>query len=145
MDITVNVLDLEGVEGALRDAGPKLAKRALRAGLNAGADTMVAAVKALAPVLKEGTPQREPGELRDSIHSKIKLSAKEEKGYALIGPEYKKEDGSQSPGLYGLFVEFGSVHGDKQPFMRPGFDESNRAALDAFTAVMRQGVDSLKS
>jgi HK97 gp10 family phage protein len=144
MNITVNIEGLKGVEEALAQAGPKIAKRALRKGLNAGADAFIAAAKAKAPVLKKGTPQRRPGELRDSITKKVKLSPKEESGTVIIGPEYKKADGKQSPGVYGFLVEFG-LHGPTQPFMRPGFDEANKAALDAFTEEMRAGVDSLKS
>ena len=144
MNISVNVEGLKGVEDALAQAGPKIARRALRKGLNAGADAFIAAAKALAPVLKKGTPQRRSGELRDSITKKTKLSAKEESGTVIIGPEYKKEDGKQSPGVYGLLVEYG-LHGPTQPFMRPGFDEANQAALNAFTEEIKAGVDSLKS
>jgi HK97 gp10 family phage protein len=144
MNITVNVEGLKGVEDALAQAGPKLAKQAMRKGLNAGADVLLAAAKAKAPVMKKGTPQRHPGELRDSMIKKVKLSPKEESGVATIGPEYKSEDGKQSPGVWGFLVEFG-LHGPTQPFMRPGFDEANKAALDAFTEEMRAGVDSLKS
>ena len=38
MDITVEVQGLKGVEDALAQAGPKLAKRALRKALKAGGD-----------------------------------------------------------------------------------------------------------
>jgi HK97 gp10 family phage protein len=144
MNITVNVAGLKGVEDALAQAGPKLAKRALRKGLDVAGDIFVDAAKAHAPVMKKGTPQRRPGELRDSIKKKTKLSAKQESGTTIVGPEYKKEDGKQSPGVWGFLVEYG-LHGPTQPFMRPGFDEANKAALDAFTAEMRAGVDSIKS
>lgn len=144
MNVTVNVEGLKGVEDALAQAGPKIAKRALRKGLNAAGDIFVDAAKAKAPVLKKGTKQRRPGELRDSITKKVKLSPKEESGTVIVGPEYKKEDGDQSPGVYGLFPEFG-INGPTQPYMRPGFDEAHDAALAAFTEEMRAGVDSLKS
>jgi HK97 gp10 family phage protein len=144
MNITVNIEGLKGVEDALAQAGPKIANRALRKGLNAAGDVFVDAVKAHAPVMKKGTPQRRQGELRDSITKKTKLSAKEESGTTIVGPEYKKADGVQSPGVWGFMVELG-LHGPMQPFMRPGFDEANKAALDAFTTEMRAGVDSLKS
>ncbi len=144
MDIKIDVRGLQGVEDALSEAGPKIAKAALRKGLVAGGQVLVDAVKALTPVAKEGTPQRQPGELRDSMTMKTKLSAKEEKGYTVIGAEYKKEDGNQSPGVYDKFVEFGSIHGAAQPHMRPGFDSAKQQALDKFTEVMREGVNSLK-
>jgi HK97 gp10 family phage protein len=144
MDFKVNVTGLKGVEDALAQAGPKIARRVIRKGLNAGADVMLEAVKSLTPVLKEGTPQRQPGELRDSMAKKVTLSAKEQSGTAIIGAEYKKEDGNKSPGVYNTDVEFGSIHGKAQPHMRPGFDESKERALDAFAQVAREGVDSLK-
>jgi hypothetical protein len=145
MDFKVDVKGLKGVEDALASAGPKIARKVIRKGLNAASDVVLEAVKALTPVLTVGTPQRRPGELRDAMTKKIKLSAKEESGYAIIGAEYKKADGNQSPGVYDPDVEFGSVHNPvPKPHMRPGFDESKTRALDAFTQVAREGVDSLK-
>jgi HK97 gp10 family phage protein len=145
MDIKVDVKGLQGVEDALAQAGPKIAKRALRKGLIVGGQVLLDAVKGLTPVAVEGTPQAKPGELRDAMAMKIKLSAKEQAGYAVIGAEYKKEDGNQSPGVYDPDVEFGSVHNPvPKPHMRPGFDQAKGAALDKFTEVMREGVDSLK-
>lgn len=144
MELKVEVQGLKGIEDALAEAGPKLAKRALRKGLVAGGEVFVEAVKALTPVATEGTPQRRPGELRDAMTMKVKLSPKQEAGTVFVGAEYKKEDGDQSPGVYDRFVEFGSVHNPKPiAHMRPGFDEAKGRALDAFTEVMREGVDSL--
>jgi HK97 gp10 family phage protein len=143
MDITVNVEGLKGLEDALAEAGPKFARKAVRKGLNAAGDVMLEAVKARTPVAKEGTPQRRPGELRDAMTKKIKMKPKEEAGYVIIGAEYKKADGNQSPGVYDKFVEFGSVHNIAKPHMRPGFDEAKDAALAAFVAVAKEGVESL--
>ena len=143
MDITVEVQGLKGVEDALAQAGPKLAKRALRRALKAGGDRMVAGAKSRAPLLKVATKRRQPGELRDSIGMKIALSAKQESGTVTIGPLKDKSKGKDSPGTWGMFVEFGSVHGAAQPFMRPGFDSSSKAALEAFTEVIREGVETL--
>ena len=143
MELTVQVLGLKGVEDALAQAGPKLAKRALRKALRAGGEVMVDAAKGRAPVLKQGTPQRKPGELRDSIGMVVKLSPTKESGTVRIGPLRDKAKGKNSPGIWGSFVEFGSVHGAAQPFMRPGFDSSKEAALDKFTEVIRAGVETL--
>jgi HK97 gp10 family phage protein len=144
MDIKVEVQGLKGLEDALAEAGPKIARKVVRQGLMAAADVVLGAVKARTPVLQKGTPQRRPGELRDAMTKKIRMSPKEESGEVVIGAEYKKADGSQSPGVYDKFVEFGSVHNVAKPHMRPGFDESKQAALDAFTQIAREGVDSLK-
>ena len=143
MDITVEVQGLKGVEDALAQAGPKLAKHSLRKALKAGGDLMVASAKSRAPLLKVATKRRQPGELRDSIGMKIALSAKQERGTVTIGPLKDKAKGKDSPGTWGMYVEFGSVHGAAQPFMRPGFDTASQAALDAFTEVIREGVETL--
>lgn len=145
MEVAVSVQGLQGLEDALSNLGPKLAKRVLRQGLTAGGQVLLDAVKDLTPIAKEGTPQREPGELRDAMKMKLKLSAKEQSGTVVIGAEYKKEDGAQSPGVYNTFVEFGSIHGRAQPHMRPGFDRAKERALDAFVKVTREGVNSLAS
>ena len=139
MDIRVEVQGLKGVEDALAQAGPKLAKRALRKALKAGGDLMVAGAKSRAPLLKVATKRRQPGELRDSIGMKISLSPKQESGKVSVGPLKDKSKGKDSPGTWGMFVEFGSV----QPFMRPGFDSSSQAALEAYTEVIREGVETL--
>jgi HK97 gp10 family phage protein len=143
MEITVEVQGLKGVEAALEDAGPKLAKRALRKALRAGGQLMVDAAKARAPLLKEATKRRKPGDLRDSIGMKVALSAKQESGTVSVGPMRDRSKGKDSPGIWGMFVEFGSVHGAAQPFMRPGFDYSSQPALEAFTEVIREGVETL--
>lgn len=144
MDVTVSVQGLQGLEDALSNLGPKLARRVVRRGLTAGGQVFLDAVKELTPVAKQGTPQRQPGELRDAMAMKLKLSAKEESGTVVIGAEYKKEDGNQSPGVYNTDVEFGSIHGPAQPHMRPGFDRAKERALEAFVTVTREGVNSLK-
>ena len=144
MDVTVNIEGLKGVEDALAQAGPKLAKRALRKALAAGGQIFVDAAKNRAPVLKEPSPHRQPGELRDAMTMTVKLSGKEESGVVLVGPEYKKSDGNQSPAVYGIFEEFGSIHNQPQRYMSSAFDEAAQRAQEAFTQVIREGVDSLK-
>ena len=104
---------------------------------------MVAGAKSRAPLLKVATKRRQPGELRDSIGMKISLSPKQESGKVSVGPLKDKSKGKDSPGTWGMFVEFGSVHGAAQPFMRPGFDSASQAALEAFTEVIREGVETL--
>ncbi len=142
MEITVQIQGLQGVEDALAQAGPKLAKASLRKALKAGAEIFTEETKTRAPVLAEATPRRKPGELRDSIDMRIDLSPKQEAGTVRIGPKYEGER-KDSPGLYGMFVEFGSIHGAAQPFMRPGFDSGKEQALESFTEEMKAGVETL--
>jgi len=143
MDLKVNIEGLRGVEEALQEAGPKLAKKYLRKALLAGGEVFQQAARDRAPVLKEATTQRQPGELRDSIDVRITLSAKEESGTAHVGPRREKGGGSDQPGVWGMFEEFGSIHGAAQPYMRPAFDEAGTRAQEAFTEVLKAGLESL--
>jgi len=143
MDITVKVEGLKGVEDALADLGPKLARSALRKGLSEAAKPMVAKAKALAPVDNGKVPGSKPGELRDSIGAVVQTK-KDGSAKAIIGPRYNKADGNQSPGVYGKFVEFGSVHNPvPSPFLRASFDGSNKEALDKFVDVVRAALPGL--
>lgn len=144
MDVKVKIQGLENLREALQEAGPKLAKRCVRKGLKAGGQIFVDAAKAHAPILQKGTPQRRPGELRDSIDMNIKLSSKEDKGTAHIGPKIDKGKGSEQPGVWGMFVEFGSIHGAAQPYLRSAFAEAGERALEVFAETMREGVATLK-
>jgi HK97 gp10 family phage protein len=143
IEVTVQIVGLKGVEEALSQAGPKLAKRAMRKALEAGGKVFVARAKERAPILKKQTPHRKPGDLRDAIMQDIKLSPKQEFGRARVGLKHDKEKGNQSPGVYGLFVEFGTRHMAAQPYMRPAYDEAKDTAESVFTEEIRKGVDSL--
>jgi len=143
MQITVNISGLQGVEDALHDAGPKLAKAALRKGLRAGADIFIADAKSRAPILKKPHPHRNPGDLKDSIGAVIKMSPKQEYGTVHVGPKRERGKGSEQPGVYGMFVEFGTDDAAAQPFMRPAFDSKHQQAQEAFTAEMKAGVEAL--
>ena len=143
MELTVEIVGLKGVEDALSQAGPKLAKRALRKALVAGADLFEAAAKKNAPILARASPNRRPGELRDAIDLTVKLSGKQESGVARIGIRRGKGNGSQSPAVWGSLVEFGSIHGAAQPFMRPAFEQAKTRAQEVFTDEIRKGVETL--
>ena len=145
VEVTVKIEGLREVEEALAQAGPKLAKRAMRKALKAGGDVFLQRAKERAPILKKATPQRQPGELRDAITEVVTLSPKEESGRARVALKHDKSKGIQSPGVYGLFVEFGSVHNTAQPYMRPGYDAGKQEAERVFTEEIKNGVESLKS
>ena len=143
MKVKVEIIGLKGVEDALSQAGPKLAKRALRKALVAGADSFETAAKKNAPVLAKASPNRRPGELRDAIDKTVKLSGKQESGIARVGIRRGKGKGSQSPSVWGSFVEFGSIHGAAQPFMRPAFEQAKTRAQAVFTDEIKKGVETL--
>lgn len=144
METSVQISGLKGIEDALSSAGPKLARRALRKALKAAAQPLLDAAKAKAPVLPKATPDRQPGELRDSIDVEINLSGKQASGTAKIGPTYDKAKGQDSPGVYGRFVELGSIHNPHpEPFMRTAFDGVSEQALEKFTEVLSETVKTL--
>ena len=143
MKMTVEIEGLKGVEDALSQAGPKLAKRALRKALVAGAELFEAAAKKNSPVLAKATGSRQPGELRDAIDMNVKLSGTQESGIARVGIRRGKEKGADSPVVWGSFVEFGSVHGAAQPFMRPAFEQAKNRAQEVFTDEIKKGVETL--
>jgi HK97 gp10 family phage protein len=144
IEVTVKIEGLQEVEEALSQAGPKLARAAMRKALKRGGDVFLARAKQRAPILKKATPQRQPGELRDAITEVVKLTPKQEAGRARIGLKHDPAKGNQSPGVYGLFVEFGSVHNTAQPYMRPAYDSARQEAADVFAEEIRRGVESLK-
>lgn len=139
MDVVVNIQGLKEIEDALAAAGPKLARSAVRKALHAGGQVFLNRAKTLAPVLATATPQRKPGELRDAIAEVDRMDARKQRGRARIGLKYGKK-GSQDPGVYGLFVEFGTKNMAAQPYMRPAYDEAKQEAESVFTAEIRAGV-----
>ena len=143
MDVTVKVEGLKEIEDALAKAGPNLARSAVRKALDAGADVFLKEAKLRAPLLKKPTANRQPGELRDAIAEVTTTNAKNQTGRGRVGLKYDGKRGSQSPGVYGLFVEFGTHKMKAQPYMRPAYDSAQKRAESVFTAEMRAGVEKL--
>jgi HK97 gp10 family phage protein len=73
----------------------------------------------------------------------VKLSSKQESGVARVGIRRGKEKGSQSPAVWGSLVEFGSIHGAAQPFMRPAFEQAKTRAQEVFTDEISKAVETL--
>lgn len=142
MDFAVKIEGLQGIEDALAKAGPKLARSAVRKGLDKGGKVFLGRAKTLVPVLQKGTPQRQPGELRDAIAEVVTTNPRKQSGRARVGLKYSKK-GSQDPGVYGLFVEFGTAKMPARPYMRPAYDEARAEAQRVFTEELRAGVADL--
>jgi HK97 gp10 family phage protein len=111
-------VNLNGVEEELIALGPRIAKRLLRRSLRAVGQSMIDAIKPGVPV--------DSGALKDSITMKVRTNPREDAGSVIVGPEYTSL-GSQDPGVYAMFVEFGvkSRPGyPVRPFMRNAFDSN---------------------
>lgn len=146
MDTTVKIEGLKEIEDALAAAGPKLARGAVRKALKAGGTVFLNRAKALAPILTEATPRRRPGELRDAIAEVEKMNPRLQTGRSRVGLKYDKKakKGTEDPGVYGLFVEFGTKKMAAHPYMRPAYDEAKKEAESVFTAEIRAGVLELQ-
>jgi HK97 gp10 family phage protein len=141
--VTVQVRGLKQVQEALGAAGPALMRSAVLRALDAGAEVFLEGAKARCPVLAEATPHRQPGELRDAIAEVTTIDVRRETGRARVGLKYTNK-GTEDPGVYGLFVEFGTRHMAAQPFMRPAYDAGRDEAISVFAEEIRQGVSELK-
>lgn len=138
--VTVKV-DLHNVEEDLITLGPRIAKRVFRRLLNTLGKLWVEDVKSHVPVLT--------GELRDSIDFKVVTSPKNDFASLEVGPTYdskaskKSGDTSQSPGVYGMFVEFGlkTKEYPKQPYMRPTFDTTAEQMVELFADGLREELE----
>lgn len=143
MDVKVKIEGLKEIEDALAAAGPKLARGAVRKALKAGGAVFLSRAKSLAPILADPTANRKPGELRDAIAEVDRMDARRQFGRARVGLKYSKK-GSQDPGVYGMFVEFGTKKMTARPYMRPAYDAGKAEAESVFTAEIRAGVEELR-
>ena len=133
-NLIVKVDGLEQVQTALVKAGPTLVRAVLHDALEAGGKVFMDRAKALAPVLAQPTAHRQPGELRDAIAEVTHVDQRQQRGLARVGLKYDKTEkqGTESPAVWGLFVEFGTQHMAAHPYMRPAYDEGWPDALAAF-------------
>lgn len=151
--VTVKV-DLHGLEEDLLTLAPRIAKRLFRRALRAVGEAWAEMAKSHVPVGNPLTAHKKdynPGALRDSIGYQIKTSSKSDTGTVQVGPMYDSKgqaegsnNTSQSPGVYGMFVEFGlkTTTYPKQPFMRPTFDVSAERIIQLFADNLRDDLEA---
>jgi HK97 gp10 family phage protein len=137
-NVTAKITGLDEVKRNLEKIGQDLSSKVLRHSLQAGVNVLGVAVQ-------ERTPKN-TGLLAASVGTVVSLSAKEGGGVAVVG------FGDQ--GHVARLVEFGHrmvTHAGKtvgqvpmHPFIRPAFDASAPAAVEAFTETMRSEVAAMK-
>jgi HK97 gp10 family phage protein len=135
-------VNLNGLGEKLQDIGPKLARKSLRKAVSKVGDYWVKDMQSRVPV--------DTGNLRDSINKKVSTSKRgnDISARVSVGPTYdtkdKNRDGtSQKPGVYGMFVEFGTQHSAAQPYARPCFDTTADKVVQLFADVLRDDLDSV--
>lgn len=142
--VTVQVQGLAEVDAKLHKLANKLADRSLRKAVEAGLVVMADAVR-------DRTPEK-TGLLKSSVGGRVATSQKQG---ALVGVV-----GFGNEGYVARLVEFGHRvrakakngkskksgavvgHVPAHPFMRPAFDESKDAAVEAFTETIKSEVES---
>lgn len=158
--ITVEVRGLAQLGRALQSIPAVLATRVMREALHAAGDVMAAAAEATAPVLS--------GELKSDIIVKVHVSGGLDSNYVLVGPGYDRGslrvrgvrrnrrgaleadvDTTDSPGIYGGFVEeghaieFGNGEVPPHPWLRPAFEASKEEAVEVFATYVRAGLEAI--
>jgi HK97 gp10 family phage protein len=141
MDVTATI-DFTDVVAKLNEIGPKLARQALRKAVRASGDMWVEEMKGRVPV--------DTGNLRDSIRAKVRtkklsggVEAKVSVGPAFGTVDRKPGDGSQQPGVYGMFVELGTEKMVPRPYMRPTFDTTKDKAVEVFADTLRDELEDI--
>jgi HK97 gp10 family phage protein len=130
-DDIVTLDGLEEIEQKLKALGPKLATKALKDALMAGGEVFQAAIEARAPYGPHWfkfTHEVVYGALRQSIDIKTEMMVLEDGGMVRVGPDRRV--------FWAKFAEFGTCREAAVPFIRPAFEESKMAALEAFCNTM---------
>ena len=140
--ISVTFEGLTDVEKALTEASPKLARRSLRNALKTG-------ITVIQDAIDERTPVK-TGELKENLQSSVSINKDLKGGRATVNFGDK--------GYIARFVELGHkivVGGSKKngkhigdvaphPFMRPAYEESAEAAIEAFAESLSAGLTDLE-
>jgi len=138
MTVTVKIEGLSELKTAIEQLPKATGKSVMQKVLMARAKTIAAAAKSLVPV--------ESGELRDSIVASTRLS-KSQAREAKEAASYVEVYAGAGPLPHAHLVEFGSVHNQPQPYMRPAWDNHKGALLDAIKedlwSEIQKAVDKL--
>lgn len=107
-----------------------------RAAVNAGAQVIKKRAQQKVPISDPmDTPEVPPGYLRDSIIVRRQRRTRKTAEYAVTvrsrGKKVKLRKDGLSPYQLGVLNEFGTVKQGPKPWMRPAFEESKSAALEA--------------
>jgi HK97 gp10 family phage protein len=135
-------VNLNGIAEKLLDIEPKITRNLLRSALKAVGTMWVEAIKSKVPV--------HLGDLKESITSVVRTRKGKKNSDGLPTGEVQagpgmipRSDGktdSVGPGIYGMFVEFGTKAFKQEPYLRPVFDSSVEQAIDIFAETMKAGL-----
>jgi HK97 gp10 family phage protein len=141
--VEVQVTGLKELNDRLLALPDRLAKNALRAAVNAAAQTIRKEAKLRAP--------KQTGTLKRALYAKQirERSGIDKQTYfvsvrtgAKRGKDGKKDDSQDA--YYWKFVEFGTVNMAAKPFLRPAFEAKKRDAVVAMAAKLRQRIEKVQ-
>ena len=148
--ITFNIEGLADLDRRLREFGPKIAANGLRAANYAGAAVMRDAVKQTVPV-RTGQLQanirifKRQGPKNVVTHSvgargkRLKYAnTAENRRKRRVGKRYTVDTRNS---MVARFLEFGTSKMSARPFMRPAFERSVQATIEAVRARMAKAVE----
>lgn len=144
----VEVQGLKELADALRALPKELASKSggpLAKGLRAAANVIKNEAKHRAPVLRNKTPYRKPGTVRDAIRvrrDRIQAPGATETFEVYVKQAKGGSRGTFSPDdpFYWRFLEFGTKKMAARPFMRPAFEAKKDEALNTFETVLAAAI-----
>lgn len=136
-DLTIKVDGLQDLERKLLSYGDRLAKNGLRASVAAGARVVLKEARANVPV--------DTGTLKRSLYMKqIREESTNTVQTYFVGARFgKAEQKKNRDAFYFPFVEFGTEKMPAQPFMRPAFESTKEAAIEAIKNKLAERVEKL--
>lgn len=140
--ISVEVEGLDQFAEKLDKLPFKTAQNIMRPALQASGEVFQQAAQSFAPVASQPSHlESTPGELRNSIISKVRLGKDLDSNTVKIGPNYDRakysgKNRTHSPGICGMFVEFGTAKMTARPFLRPAFEAAKETAVEVFGKVV---------
>lgn len=149
----MKVRGLEGLDKALAAMGRDLGFKALRSGLMAASKPMLLAATISASTT--GIKGRDSGAIAAAMGRQVK-KASNRVTVLKIGPKNKSKKAlaiwnaknpSKTPAkrlTHFHLVEFGSVHGGAQPFMRPAFDATKAIVVLKFAKEVRKAIERIR-
>ena len=132
---TKNLIGFAEMAKRLRDLGPKVGRKHLRAATSKGAAVIKKKARELAPV--------DTGEMRKDIQQKREKTAGDHIAsfsvYTRSGKRSRlsgKARNVDKDSFYWKFQEFGTAKMPAQPFMRPAFESEKENAVDEIGAEL---------
>jgi len=131
MKTSIDTTGLDQLQRMLKMMPDRVDKRLIRSGLRKSARPLISAARANV-IKRSGNLARSIGSMTGgqrsslgNISFKQKSALKADKMAIYVGPRAGKSAGKYD-GWYGAFVEFGTRHSRKNPFMRPAWDQTKK-------------------